>query len=308
VESNGTRLDGLFAFHGTASIEAIKAICHGNLDTRRRSGQVHGPGEYFGESASVSHTYAKGTNSQIVFFLLSGHARMRHVPGFCYVVNNPTDGTNMFCLPLCVVHYGSGKRIANWEACCTPASPMLASVEKVKSTRGTGPPACKDPAKIKLSADMCPFRFRWCADDGSFQRYADEQSRILNMAYENGGKVTLEGVPPLAGKRPHKYEVDFGTMTQRNTATGGRRRVDREMTAPLGRHWTFEFENERSAWMPYADGDQKRLNQAFSAYQQGGPAAFAMRVTGRSETYEVNFAAATQKNLNSGTCRMMRRL
>jgi hypothetical protein len=108
--------DGFFAFHGTRSIEAVKAICHGNLDVTRRAGQAYGPGEYFGVTSHISHGYGGGTGALIVFYLLSGHRGITKHGDFCYVVNNPSNEI-MFCLPVCVVHYGHGIAIPNWLPC-----------------------------------------------------------------------------------------------------------------------------------------------------------------------------------------------
>lgn len=47
------------AWHGTLEA-ALAPICDGGFDTARRAGQAYGPGEYFGQSASVSSGYARG--------------------------------------------------------------------------------------------------------------------------------------------------------------------------------------------------------------------------------------------------------
>ena len=97
----------LFAWHGTHSDQAIQSICHNGFDPTRRSGQVHGIGEYFGQSAEVSHSYAKSTSRMIVAQLLQVQQTSTH-DNFCYVVNNPTDWSMSFCLPVLVVTYGTG--------------------------------------------------------------------------------------------------------------------------------------------------------------------------------------------------------
>eukprot|EP00731_Ephydatia_muelleri_P014667 Em0008g387a len=60
----------LFAWHGTSSDQAIQSICHNGFDPTRRSGKAHGIGEYFGQSAEVSHGYAQSTSRMIVAQLL----------------------------------------------------------------------------------------------------------------------------------------------------------------------------------------------------------------------------------------------
>jgi hypothetical protein len=48
----------------------------------------------------------------IVFYLLSGHRRITQHGDFCNEI--------MFCLPVCVVHYGHGIAIPNWLPCGLP--------------------------------------------------------------------------------------------------------------------------------------------------------------------------------------------
>jgi len=67
--------EGEFAYHGTKSIAGVEAICWGNLDTKRRSGQALGPGEYFtrGQGMHISESYAGGdaANLMIVFWIIA---------------------------------------------------------------------------------------------------------------------------------------------------------------------------------------------------------------------------------------------
>ncbi|CAF1444795.1 unnamed protein product [Adineta ricciae] len=82
VETDGDRPPpelsrGFFAFHGTTS-DSIKPICTFGFDPKRRHGQVHGPGEYFGVTANVSDGYCRETNgceikTMIVAFILRCH-------------------------------------------------------------------------------------------------------------------------------------------------------------------------------------------------------------------------------------------
>ena len=95
----------LFAWHGTSSEQAIQSICHNGFDPTRRSGQAYGIGEYFGQSAEVSSGYASSTSRMIVAQLLHVEQTSTH-GNFCYVVNNPTDWSLSYCLPVLVVTYG----------------------------------------------------------------------------------------------------------------------------------------------------------------------------------------------------------
>ena len=55
-------------FHGTAEAN-IDAICRDGLNPALRSGQAHGPGEYFAgpDNVNVSVPYCKGGKKMIVF-------------------------------------------------------------------------------------------------------------------------------------------------------------------------------------------------------------------------------------------------
>lgn len=84
--------EGEFAFHGTRSILGVRAICWGNLDTGRRSGQALGPGEYFtrGQGMHISESYAGGdaANLMIVFWIIA--SKYGAAPyGFDGVSKNP---------------------------------------------------------------------------------------------------------------------------------------------------------------------------------------------------------------------------
>ena len=101
---------GFFAFHGTAAV-AIKPICGDGFDPKRRSGQACGPGEYFGVTSAVSHGYCRPANPQgpfamIIAFLLTC-PQLSTRPGFCHVMNNPTDWSHAFNIPVVVVSYGT---------------------------------------------------------------------------------------------------------------------------------------------------------------------------------------------------------
>ena len=101
---------GFFAFHGTAAT-AIKPICSEGFDPKRRAGQACGPGEYFGVTSAISHGYCRPANPQgpfamIIAFLLNC-PQLSTSPGFCYVMNNPTDWSHAYTIPVVVVSYGT---------------------------------------------------------------------------------------------------------------------------------------------------------------------------------------------------------
>jgi hypothetical protein len=70
--------NGVFAWHGTQSDDAVVGICHHGFDPKRRSGQAYGPGEYFGQSAEVSHGYSGSTSRMLVCHLLRAPVLSTH--------------------------------------------------------------------------------------------------------------------------------------------------------------------------------------------------------------------------------------
>jgi hypothetical protein len=101
---------GFFTFHGTPPT-GIKPICTDGFDPKRRAGQACGPGEYFGVTSTISHGYScrgntTGPYSMIIAFLLNC-PQLSTSAGFCHVMNNPTDWSYAFNLPVVVVSYGT---------------------------------------------------------------------------------------------------------------------------------------------------------------------------------------------------------
>jgi hypothetical protein len=101
---------GFFTFHGTPPT-GIKPICTDGFDPKRRAGQACGPGEYFGVTSAVSHGYScrgnpHGPYAMIIAFLLNC-PQLTTSPGFCHVMNNPTDWSHAFNVPVAVVSYGT---------------------------------------------------------------------------------------------------------------------------------------------------------------------------------------------------------
>ena len=56
-------------FHGTAE-QNIDAIACDGLDSKKRSGQAHGPGEYFAKNPQISVGYCKGGTEMFVFLVV----------------------------------------------------------------------------------------------------------------------------------------------------------------------------------------------------------------------------------------------
>jgi hypothetical protein len=88
-------------FHGTKSVEALRDILTNGFDPSRRCGQALGRGEYFGRDPTVAACY---DSLQCITVNL-----LLHVPAVItnrantsqiVVVDNPTDRSETFCLPI----------------------------------------------------------------------------------------------------------------------------------------------------------------------------------------------------------------
>lgn len=117
--------DGEFGWHGTKSLAAVKDICWSNWDTRRRSGQAYGPGEYFspGPNLTYSQGYAGGDAGHllVVAWIISAakgacptsaSSRAGSASGGHIVCSNPVTAGNvstgeMYCVPIAVVAFGT---------------------------------------------------------------------------------------------------------------------------------------------------------------------------------------------------------
>eukprot|EP00438_Fugacium_kawagutii_P014693 Skav232114 [mRNA] locus=scaffold2353:120064:124525:+ [translate_table: standard] len=95
-----------FAWHGTKTAANVRSICWDNLDPNLRNGQAYGRGEYFSADANDSSSYAGSTGYIIIFLLLLGPHHSKHNTNY-RVVDNPTDGRTMYCVPVGVVDYRS---------------------------------------------------------------------------------------------------------------------------------------------------------------------------------------------------------
>lgn len=79
-------------FHGTRE-DNIECICREGLDPRRRgvNGQVHGPGEYFAETPSISVPYCAGGKKMFIFAVLMDKSGLTKRDWSGIVVVNKTE-------------------------------------------------------------------------------------------------------------------------------------------------------------------------------------------------------------------------
>ena len=86
-------------FHGTPE-QNVNAICQQGLDPKRRSGQAHGPGEYFAGAghSQISVAYCQGGKKMIVFAVLVDRSGLTCDKGSIVVVNRPEHQLPLFVL------------------------------------------------------------------------------------------------------------------------------------------------------------------------------------------------------------------
>jgi len=86
-------------FHGTAEAN-IGAILRNGLDPRRRSGQAHGPGEYFAgeKNSAISIPYCKGGKKMLVFAVLVDRSGLTKDSPQIVVINKPEHQLPLFVL------------------------------------------------------------------------------------------------------------------------------------------------------------------------------------------------------------------
>ncbi|CAF3627648.1 unnamed protein product [Rotaria socialis] len=286
---------GFFAYHGTPSA-AIVPICQSGFDPKRRSGQVYGPGEYFGVTASVSHGYAQrgnqltGSNQMIIAYLLRG-SHVKTVQNFCYVVANPTDWKFAFNLPVLIVTYG--------QTASSQLSPFPSTILDYVDD---------EPSWI------APFRWYWRQDNGQFEPYNDTINDILEKFYQqwkfHGGPSTVE-TPPLTrylDDIPLPYRIDYKNNKQTNTKTSYTRVIDRRPLEKQPDNQNWFYHNEQNNWMRYELLVQNTIENKFQLYRSGhGSATIDIHFPGRPETYEINFLKGQQTNKTTNAVRNIKR-
>ncbi|CAF4586410.1 unnamed protein product [Rotaria sp. Silwood2] len=286
---------GFFTDHGTIS-SAILAISQSGFDPKRRTGQLHGPGEYFAMTASISHGYSQranqqiGSNQMIIAYLLRG-THVKTVQNFCYVIANPTDWKYAFNLPVLIVIYGP----------------------KAAGQSSAFPSTITDYVDDEPSW-TAPFLWYWHQDNGLFEPYNDSINVMLEKFYQqwkfHGGSSTIE-TPPLTryvDDIPQTYRIDYKNNKQTNTKTSYTRTIDRRPmeNPPNNRNWFYQ--NEHGKWIHFELLVQNSLEKAFKLYRSGqGPSTIDINFAGRPETYEINFLNGQQKNKNTNIIRHIKR-
>uniref|UniRef100_A0A6B2LAJ0 WWE domain-containing protein n=1 Tax=Arcella intermedia TaxID=1963864 RepID=A0A6B2LAJ0_9EUKA len=287
-----------FAWHGT-STSAIVPICWNGFDPLRRSGQAYGPGEYFGVNPSISHGYCRGGSYMLVNIILNG-SFVKHVPNFCFVVNNPSDNSYSYCMPLLVIQFGTNQP--------TPFQGNFNLNQQQSNNNNI------QLDKLNDIGWKSPFRWCWKHDNGTFEPYRDDIHELIEQFYDkwkSNSSIVEYRTPPITryvDDVPQPYLINFSTMLQINTSTGYTRSIKRE---EMRIHY-FDAKwycNQQNGWTRFELLDQDKLETAYQNYQNGsGQSVVVLRLlTGREDDYIVNFVTGTQTNKTTNTTRNIRR-
>jgi hypothetical protein len=93
----------IVGFPGTRTVDAVRGIAHDNLDPARRVGQAEGAGEYFAKNANYSQGGYWGNTRTLFVCALVANGLLRGSSH--YVVNNPLDRPEMYCVPLLILTF-----------------------------------------------------------------------------------------------------------------------------------------------------------------------------------------------------------
>ncbi|KAL0224637.1 hypothetical protein RCL1_002549 [Eukaryota sp. TZLM3-RCL] len=292
-----------FAWHGTQH-QSISSISYDGFDPSCRRGQAHGPGEYFGlsDKPDVAVGYCGG-RYMFVAAILPLDGLFKEIPGFCYVVNNPQDFSVSYCLPLLVLElnrpeFPSQQIEFKHVDIPTPIHFEYLSVVDVDPT----------------STLSCVARWQWC-DDSGFKPYTEDISRLIESRWAlfNTGDAVESFVAGrivrLVDDVPQDYLINFQTMKQTNIKTGYTRAIKRELVSiTISKNYTWQY-FDQGVWTKYDSFIQNTIEDRYRNYVSTKVSAIVkLFFPGRSEQYMLDFASATQKNLNTKSIRKIRRL
>lgn len=228
--------NGFYAWHGTGTENGVVGICHDGFDPSRRSGQVYGPGEYFGQTPAISHSYAGNSNRMIVTFIIKV-PEVSKQSNFCYVVNNPKDFSLAYNLPVMVLNYNQQ---------LPPVKFFGVNILKKQDLEH------KMTKEINNKSWDLVFRWFWQTDSCSYQPYNDLTSLLIEKEfalYQEGKRDHRFITPPITrfiDDVPQIYCIDFKQQLQINSKTGYQRKINREnVDIPTSNAvWLFQDEND----------------------------------------------------------------
>ncbi|CAF0990082.1 unnamed protein product [Brachionus calyciflorus] len=265
---------GIFSWHGT-SLTSIDPICKEGFDPRKRSGQAHGQGEYFGLSPQVSLGYCKNSNLMIVAFLIKSKI-INTVANFCHVVNNPLNFEQSYCLPVLIVNFGQNK-INN-----------LLNLNYESQSN----------VIVKVPNMILFVKWQWEMDGGNFESFKDSTQEIIEIKYNEFLLDSTKNFCDIGGlvryndDKVANYIIDFKSMKQINQSTLYTRMIRR----------TNIDES-------YESQVQAQIENEFRLYVQGRRSnKYVFRFAPRPEQYEIDFINMSQTNLTTYTTRRIKRV
>lgn len=301
--------NGFCAWHGTNSEGGVIGICYDGFDPSRRSGQAYGPGEYFGQASTASHSYAGNSNRMIVTFILKV-PQVSTQGNFCYIVNNPKDFKLSFNLPVIVLNYKDQ----------LPPIKFL-GVEFLKAEEKIIKKEVNDKSKsltfpVNNQAWTLIFRWFWLTDSRTFQPYNDHISLMIEkefVLFQEGKRDHKFITPPITrfiDDVPQIYFIDFKEQLQINSKTGYERKIRRKNVDIPKSNAIWQFEDDNNVWKPFETLVQNKIEQAFSNYgvSSGSSRLTNLNFPGRPESYTIDFVVGIQINELSNTYRNIRRL
>ena len=154
------------AFHGTPDRNNVLSIFHDGWDPSKRSGQNYGPGEYFATEINTPLQYARQSGAVVIAILLPGTFQAAQ-NGYC-VVNNPTDRSAAFCLPIGVCITNTQQPMYSGGGFCRPPQQQLAFQPP---TIGACQKCCVQAAKTRKSATDNRQNCVFFVDEQGFSRW-----------------------------------------------------------------------------------------------------------------------------------------
>ncbi|KAL0206955.1 hypothetical protein P9112_012666 [Eukaryota sp. TZLM1-RC] len=294
-----------FAWHGTKH-KSVGSIAYDGFDPRYRTGQVHGPGEYFGvsENPEISVGYAKGCRFMIVAAILPICGIFKEVTNYCYVVNNPIDFKTSYCLPLLFLEMDRVD-IPKGEITFKPINVPVPFHFESHSVSDYDP-----DHSLELVA-----RWYWQDDGGQWKAYTENLSRLIESQWslyvlkEAKKSFIASNIVRLRDDLTQDYLISFESMTQKNIKTCYRRRIQRKtVKVNVSGKGIWQFK-EGDLWKNFDIYLRQTLENAYKDYcGSSGHSVIDLSIPGRPEKYQINFAKAIQVNMESQKVRKIRRL
>lgn len=242
---------------------------------------------------------------------------------FCYVVNNPTDWLVSYNLPVLIVSFNqshSQPPSFHNPGTKTNYTEILRKLDPTLGSRSRAGQVTTPLARPSATAEwQTPFRWHWW-DGRKFEPYPDTINSLLEEAYTR--RECEYRTPPIVrylDDQPQEYVIQFRSrsgadlskMLQINAKTRYSREIRRQpqqIQRIEEARWTYSDGNQ---WVKFDSSVQLVIETAFIAYISSTTSTSNKCVVsfpGRPEKYEIDYLRGTQRNVDSGTLRSIRRV